>query len=539
MNSLRFGVYRYVISNRKQITKLFSVFTIFLNFLLFRGLILLDEMVSTTEGNQEKSSDKASDKKSEFPDVDFVKLIGSKEDALKNEPLKNNTGGNTIEQDSDSGDSDILIMDINDDIEENKSSKENGTKKDSISRPAKRKRASSSKDSEDIKNESLGSKSPPKKQSRRTSDAKNSGKKFDQVENELEAMFAGLESDPEESPSKKVSSVPKKQPPKPTKNLSEKSKSSSTNDKSTPKSGSQKPKVKEEIKQETPAERFECKVCHKEFGHKKNVIRHMATIHEKKISSSDLKSKTESKSKSTSKKLDVRRKSSEIKSSNINKKSNAKNGGRDIKGSSKVNNEDFTEQERLFSEFKGPFARVEGEISNVRWTNIINNTTDALDPQQERDQPEFDLDQVTKVTGFGYTLTTLNKNYNPRLTDESWICVFCRKPGHFSGLGDLFGPYFIDSIQWDSLHMPSPEKITSKSDLASSFILGGSDQAGAKAKRRQAQKRKSDAQSNANTISLQASGSPVNKVCQSTFRLDEIWENVIHSTYIPPIFLTV
>ena len=132
-------------------------------------------MVSTTEGTQEKSSDKTSDKKSEFPDVDFVKLIGSKEDALKNEPLKNNTGGNTIEQDSDSGDSDILIMDINDDIEENKSSKENGTKKDSISRPAKRKRASSSKDGEDIKNESLGSKSPPKKQSRRTSDAKNSG----------------------------------------------------------------------------------------------------------------------------------------------------------------------------------------------------------------------------------------------------------------------------------------------------------------------------------------------------------------------------
>merc|ERR1712008_600422 len=105
-----------------------------------RGLILLGEMVSTTEDNQEKSSDKASDKKSEVPDVDFVKLIGSKVDALKNEPLKNNTGGNTIEQDSDSGDSDILIMDINDDIEEKKSSKENGTKKDTINRPAKKKK---------------------------------------------------------------------------------------------------------------------------------------------------------------------------------------------------------------------------------------------------------------------------------------------------------------------------------------------------------------------------------------------------------------
>ena len=97
---------------------------------------------------------------------------------------------------------------------------------------------------------------------------------------------------------------------------------------------------------------------------------------------------------------------------------------------------------------------------------------------------------------------------------------------HFSGLGDLFGPYFIDSIQWNSLHLPSPEKVSSKSDLASSFILGGSDQAGAKAKRRQAQKRKSDAQSNANTISPQASGSPVNKVCQSTFRIDEKYVHV-------------
>ena len=88
----------------------------------------------------------------------------------------------------------------------------------------------------------------------------------------------------------------------------------------------------------------------------------------------------------------------------------------------------------------------------------------------------------------------MNKNYNPRNADESWLCVFCRKPSHFSGLGDLFGPYYIDSTQWNSLNLPSPasklqqQSSKSKSDLASSFILGGSDQAGAKAKRRQKRK---------------------------------------------------
>ena len=50
-------------------------------------------------------------------------------------------------------------------------------------------------------------------------------------------------------------------------------------------------------------------------------------------------------------------------------------------------------------------------------------------------------------------------------------------------MGDLFGPYFIDSSQWKALSMPSPMKSPTK-DVVSSFILGGSDQAGAKAKKR-------------------------------------------------------
>ena len=81
------------------------------------------------------------------------------------------------------------------------------------------------------------------------------------------------------------------------------------------------------------------------------------------------------------------------------------------------------------------------------------------------------------LTGFGYSLTTLNKNYNPKSLDESWVCVFCRQPSHYNGLGDLFGPYYIPTEQWKKLNLPSPQKANVS---ASSFILGGSGQAGAK-----------------------------------------------------------
>ena len=36
-----------------------------------------------------------------------------------------------------------------------------------------------------------------------------------------------------------------------------------------------------------------------------------------------------------------------------------------------------------------------------------------------------------------------SKQYDYRTVDPTWICVFCHKPSHYQGLGDLFGPYFI------------------------------------------------------------------------------------------------
>ena len=86
-------------------------------------------------------------------------------------------------------------------------------------------------------------------------------------------------------------------------------------------------------------------------------------------------------------------------------------------------------------------------------------------------------------------MTALSAKYDVKNNDESWVCVFCRKSTHYCGLGDLFGPYHIPSDQWKSLNLPTVDKPSK--DIVSSFIKGGSDQAGAKAKKKLAQKKKS------------------------------------------------
>ena len=144
---------------------------------------------------------------------------------------------------------------------------------------------------------------------------------------------------------------------------------------------------------------------------------------------------------------------------------------------------DMTYQERLLEKFKGPFVHIQGDIENTRWTNVINFANDSLDPRNDK----ADLDSITRITNFGIPSTSLSSKYDVRNVDESWICMFCRKSSHYGGLGDLFGPYFVTSEQGKSLNLPSPAKPNNK-DLVSSFILGGSDQAGAKAKKRQKKK---------------------------------------------------
>ena len=78
-----------------------------------------------------------------------------------------------------------------------------------------------------------------------------------------------------------------------------------------------------------------------------------------------------------------------------------------------------------------------------------------------------------RSSGFGTSYsTTLNSKYDAKKPDESWSCIFCKKPSHFKGLGDLFGPYYAGKDVINSVSQRSPQK---KQDLASKFIIGGAD----------------------------------------------------------------
>ena len=209
-----------------------------------------------------------------------------------------------------------------------------------------------------------------------------------------------------------------------------------------------------------------CNSCGKSFTESGTLNRHIRTIHEGQIKRPP--AAASSKKKKSKKDLERTKKSSKQKN---------KEEPRD-----EMN---MTHQDRLLEKFKGPFVHIEGDIENPRWSNVINFANDSLDPRN--DSKHADLDSISRVTGFGYPLTTLSSKYDVRTVDETWICMFCRKSSHYCGLGDLFGPYFVTSDQGKSLNLPSPVKPNSK-DLVSSFILGGSDQAGAKAKKRQKKK---------------------------------------------------
>ena len=386
---------------------------------------------------------------------------------------------------------DALVIDMED---ESPKKKDNVKNKQQQS-PAKRKRSTSSNKT----NESSEIKSPPAKSSRRGSVT--SMKKFDQVENELEAMFAGLE----DEDSSNVATVVKNE------------KKSSSNEKSShklnvlPKKPSPVSSSRNVARNKSTDSGISCHICGNTFARKDGLRRHLETIHkvdkwikEEPTSESIPHEIKNEANKKFGKKIikDEPAKWMDSNKSNVKnevkrppaagsaKKKKSRKDLETTKKSSKPKKEEpddmnMTQQERLLEKFKGPFVHIEGDIENPRWSNVINFANDSLDPRN--DSKHADLDTISRVTGFGFPLTTLSSKYDVRNVDESWICMFCRKSSHYHGLGDLFGPYFVTSEQGKSLNLPSPVKSNSK-DLVSSFILGGSDQAGAKAKKRQKKK---------------------------------------------------
>ena len=205
-------------------------------------------------------------------------------------------------------DSDVLVIDEEDEVPPKPT--------EQVSRPAKRKRKSTSK----------GEELPPAKTSRRSS-TQNSTKKFEQVENELEAMFADLEQDIEASEIK--------------------------------------PKVEDldDDISEVKEVKKEAKVIKKEV---------------KKEPKDTKESSVKKPKKKESKPSKPRRKSTETKRTK-----------KEQENEKAAKNDNLTEQEKLLQKFKGPFVRVDGTVEDPYWTNVVNNTTDSLERSDEQ-HPDLD-----------------------------------------------------------------------------------------------------------------------------------------------------
>ena len=147
-----------------------------------------------------------------------------------------------------------------------------------------------------------------------------------------------------------------------------------------------------------------------------------------------------------------------------------------------------SEQDRLLAKFDGPFVRVQGDINKPDWSGFVNSSIDPISPVASGKgkyggKPGInDRDHIKRAESFGPT-STLSSEYDSKKFDESWLCVYCKKPSHYHGLGDLFGPYFISS----DVRKSSSKK--QDKELASKFILGG-DSSKKKKKRRSSESMK-------------------------------------------------
>lgn len=133
-----------------------------------------------------------------------------------------------------------------------------------------------------------------------------------------------------------------------------------------------------------------------------------------------------------------------------------------LKEKSKIKEE--TLNETILRNNKGPFVQVKTDGSLV-----VVNTPIEDDPEkaQNKFKPKKSLhshnaNERNKIRGLH--VSTLSKKYDADTTDVSWKCVFCKMGPHKSGLGDLFGPYFVTTTCDDfQLSQIDPENDVFKS----------------------------------------------------------------------------
>ncbi|XP_063699664.1 uncharacterized protein CG5098 [Culicoides brevitarsis] len=96
------------------------------------------------------------------------------------------------------------------------------------------------------------------------------------------------------------------------------------------------------------------------------------------------------------------------------------------------------------SKFKGPYIQLRQNISTV--VNFpINDDEVEKHQSKQKGFNKFVANRHEKNHLRGMHASTLSVKYDDQTTDHTWICIFCKKGPHKDRLGDLFGPYIIES----------------------------------------------------------------------------------------------
>lgn len=108
------------------------------------------------------------------------------------------------------------------------------------------------------------------------------------------------------------------------------------------------------------------------------------------------------------------------------------------------------------SKSRGPYIQIRGPRDSPLSVNVMNTSTAEEEETGSRRKGGEEFRNGVRgsrgargVTGVravrGLHASTLGLRYDATTPDASWLCAFCTRGPHAAGLGDLFGPYQIDT----------------------------------------------------------------------------------------------
>ncbi|XP_075973194.1 uncharacterized protein LOC142974632 isoform X2 [Anticarsia gemmatalis] len=96
---------------------------------------------------------------------------------------------------------------------------------------------------------------------------------------------------------------------------------------------------------------------------------------------------------------------------------------------------------------RGPYIQIRGPRDSPLSVSVMNNSTgEEEDSGSRRKHGEEFRNGVRGVRGVrGLHASTLGLRYDATTPDATWLCAFCQRGPHAASLGDLFGPYQLDT----------------------------------------------------------------------------------------------